>query len=52
MMAVVDADSGKVVATPAIGDGPDAAAFDPGRSWRFRPTAARDAYRNQKETGQ
>jgi YVTN family beta-propeller protein len=27
-MAVVDADSGKVVATPAIGHGPDAAAFD------------------------
>ena len=30
VMAVVDADSGKVVATPAIGEGPDAAAFDPG----------------------
>jgi DNA-binding beta-propeller fold protein YncE len=29
LMAVVDADSGKVVATPAIGEGPDAAAFDP-----------------------
>ncbi len=28
-MAVVDADTGKVVATPAIGDGPDAARFDP-----------------------
>lgn len=27
-MAVVDAKSGKVVATPAIGNGPDAAAFD------------------------
>ena len=27
--AVVDADSGKVVATPAICEGPDAAAFDP-----------------------
>src|SRR6266851_10119987 len=26
---VVDADTGKVVATPAIGNGPDAAAFDP-----------------------
>jgi len=25
----VNADSGKVVATPAIGEGPDAAAFDP-----------------------
>lgn len=29
LMAVVNADSGKVVATPAIGEGPDAAAFDP-----------------------
>ncbi len=28
-MAIVDADSGKVVATPAIGNGPDACAFDP-----------------------
>ena len=27
-MAVVDADSGKLVATPTIGDGPDAAGFD------------------------
>ncbi len=29
MMAVVDADSGKVLATPAIGDGVDATTFDP-----------------------
>jgi hypothetical protein len=29
MMAVVDADSGKVVATPVIGEGVDATAFDP-----------------------
>jgi YVTN family beta-propeller protein len=28
-MAVVDANTGKVVATPAIGDHPDAAAYDP-----------------------
>ena len=28
-MAVVDADTGKVVAMPAIGDGPDAAGYDP-----------------------
>jgi DNA-binding beta-propeller fold protein YncE len=28
MMAVVDADSGKVIATPAIGDGVDATGFD------------------------
>jgi hypothetical protein len=27
-MAVVDAETGKVVATPAIGEGPDAAGFD------------------------
>lgn len=30
MMAVVDADSGKVLATPAIGEGVDATAYDPG----------------------
>lgn len=29
MMAAVDADSGKVIATPAIGEGVDANAFDP-----------------------
>ena len=34
-MAVVSADSGKVVATPAIGNGPDAAAFDPGAGLAF-----------------
>ena len=28
-MAVVDATSGKVLATPTIGDGPDAAGYDP-----------------------
>ena len=35
MMAVVDADSGKVIATPAIGDGVDATAFDPGTGLAF-----------------
>lgn len=30
MMAVMDADSGKVIATPPIGAGVDAAAYDPG----------------------
>lgn len=35
MMAVVDADTGKVVATPAIGNGVDANAFDPGRQLAF-----------------
>jgi len=42
MMAVVDADSGKVVATPAIGEGPDAAAFDP---------AAKVAFSSNGESG-
>ena len=35
MMAVVDADSGKVLATPAIGDGVDATAFDESTSLAF-----------------
>ena len=35
MMAVVDTESGKVVATPAIGDGVDANGFDPGTAFAF-----------------
>ena len=35
MMTVVDADSGKVIATPAIGLGVDANAFDPGTGFAF-----------------
>jgi DNA-binding beta-propeller fold protein YncE len=35
LMAIVDADSGKVLATPAIGEGPDAAAFDPNTRLAF-----------------
>jgi DNA-binding beta-propeller fold protein YncE len=35
IMAVVNADTGKVVATPKIGEGPDAAAFDPGSQYAF-----------------
>lgn len=35
VMAVVDADSGKVVATPEICDGPDAAGFDPATNYAF-----------------
>jgi YVTN family beta-propeller protein len=35
MMAVVDADSGKVLATPAIGEGVDANGFDPGTAFAF-----------------
>jgi YVTN family beta-propeller protein len=35
MMAVVDADTGKVMATPPIGEGVDANAFDPGTGYAF-----------------
>ncbi len=35
MMVVIDTDSGKVVATPAIGDGVDANRFDPGTQFAF-----------------
>ncbi len=35
MMVVMDADNGKIVATPAIGKGPDAAAFDPSTGLAF-----------------
>jgi YVTN family beta-propeller protein len=34
-MVVVDADSGKVLATPSIGDGPDAAGYDPNTKLAF-----------------
>ena len=34
-MAISDADTGKVVETASIGDGPDAAAFDPGTGLAF-----------------
>jgi YVTN family beta-propeller protein len=34
-MAVTDADSGKVLATPDIGDGPDAAGYDPAHRLAF-----------------
>jgi DNA-binding beta-propeller fold protein YncE len=37
MMAVMDADSGKVVTTVPIGQGPDGAAFDPDRQLAFSP---------------
>lgn len=33
MMAIVDADSGKVIATPPIGEGVDATAYDPGTGY-------------------
>jgi DNA-binding beta-propeller fold protein YncE len=35
MMGIIDADSGKVVATPAIGSGVDASAFDPETNFAF-----------------
>jgi hypothetical protein len=35
VMSVVNADTGKVVATPKICDGPDAAGFDPATSYAF-----------------
>jgi hypothetical protein len=35
VMAVVNADNGKVVATPTICDGPDASAFDPSTGYAF-----------------
>jgi DNA-binding beta-propeller fold protein YncE len=35
LMAVSDPDAGKVVATPAIGQGSDGAAFDPGTGYAF-----------------
>jgi hypothetical protein len=35
MMTVMDADNGKVVATPPIGEGVDANAFDPGIGFAF-----------------
>jgi DNA-binding beta-propeller fold protein YncE len=40
MMAVVDADSGKVLATPAIGEGVDATAFDPETNLAFASCGA------------
>jgi DNA-binding beta-propeller fold protein YncE len=36
-LVVLDADTGKVVATPAIGNGPDACAFDPKSKLVFSP---------------
>lgn len=35
MMAIVNADTGKVIATPAIGQGVDATRFDPGAGYAF-----------------
>lgn len=35
MMAIVNADTGKVIASPAIGQGVDATRFDPGTGYAF-----------------
>ena len=40
MMAIVNVDTGKIVATPAIGDGPDAAGFDPATQFAFSSNGA------------
>jgi hypothetical protein len=42
MVAIIDADSGKVVATPPIGRGIDATAFDPGTGLLFNSCGAGD----------
>jgi DNA-binding beta-propeller fold protein YncE len=59
LMAVVDADSGKVIATPPIGEGPDAAAFDPGKKLAFSSngesgtlTVVREAGKDQDSVAQ
>ncbi len=51
LMAIVDADSGKVVATPAIGEGPDAAAFDPGTKIAFSSNGESGTLTAIKEDG-
>jgi DNA-binding beta-propeller fold protein YncE len=40
MMAILDADTGKVIATPPIGLGVDADRFDPGTSFAFASTGS------------
>jgi DNA-binding beta-propeller fold protein YncE len=39
-MMILDATDGRVVFTAPIGDGPDAAAFDPGTGYAFRSNGA------------
>jgi len=51
VMAVVDADSGKVLATPAIGEGPDAAAYDPGLKLAFSSNGGSGTLTVVKESG-
>ncbi len=49
-MVVMDADTGKVVATPTIGSGPDAAAFDPSTKLVFSPNGEDGTLTVLKET--
>jgi len=51
LMVVVDADTGKVVATPAIGEGPDAAAYDPGLHLAFSSNGRSGTLTAVKENG-
>lgn len=51
VMAVVDAGSGKVVATPPIGEGPDAARFDPGTKLAFSSNGESGTLTVIRETG-
>lgn len=51
LMAIVDADTGKVVATPAIGEGPDAAGFDPGTKIAFSSNGESGTLTAIKEDG-
>ena len=51
MMAVVDADTGKVIATPAIGEGVDANGFDPLRTSHF-VQRGRNAYGRSRRLAQ
>ena len=50
-MVVMNADTGKVVAAPAIGSGPDAAAFDPGTKLVFSPNGEDGTLTVLKESG-
>ncbi len=51
MMAIVDSQSGKVVATPAIGEGPDAAGYDPGTHLAFSSNGQDGTLTVIRETG-
>ncbi len=50
-LVVMDADTGKVVGTPAIGSGPDACAFDPATHLVFSPSGEDGTVTILKERG-